>query len=65
MGQGHHWRQVSGKLESLAPVLLAVGLLVAIATDGALPIPASKALFAVLMALNLVTVRRLLRSFAH
>ena len=65
MGRMRRSREVAGKVEQLAPALLAVGLVVAIATDGALPTPASKALFAVLMALNLVTVRWLLRPFGR
>ena len=58
--RGNEW--TAQRLEPLAPALLAVGLVFAIAAEDALPSVAFKSFLVFLMALNLITVHWLLRT---
>ena len=50
------WAQLRPRVRPPAAILLALGIVVAIATDGDLPMLVSKGLFGVLFLLNLVVI---------
>jgi hypothetical protein len=52
---------VRHRVHTLATVLLAIGLVVAIALDGDLPAPMAKGLFLTLMGLDFVMIRWLMK----
>lgn len=60
-GTGMVVEMVRQRMNVLATVLLLIGLIVAVATDGTLPEPAAKGLFIALLGLDGVMIRWLIK----